>query len=225
LATLSQVVLSVMRGINGRCRFNRSEFKCDLKLSSEFKFGRLARKVEESPLKDALKLRPPPAKSKTPPYVTSQPQITHQKLPLSQYGEAVQGSDVQKRHSRFIVLATDGLWDELSSEEVVSLVGEHLNGTRGVVSKDKFSIATADSVQQIHGKAPRSHQQDTGSWHFVDENLATHLIRNAFGSGPDPDKLSRLLSIPAPYSRRFRDDTSITVVVWEADDTPLKAKL
>lgn len=41
-----------------------------------------------------------------------------------------------------------------------------------------------------------------------------HLIRNAFG-GADTGRLRRLLSIPAPQSRRFRDDVTVTVVWWE----------
>jgi len=53
-----------------------------------------------------------------------------------------------------------------------------------------------------------------GSWAFQDENLSAHLIRNAFGGG-DEMTLRRYLSIPAPYSRRYRDDITVTVVCWE----------
>lgn len=49
----------------------------------------------------------------TPPYLTCKPDITHHVL---------NGSD------RFLILATDGLWDMLSPQQVVRLVGEHMNG-------------------------------------------------------------------------------------------------
>lgn len=49
----------------------------------------------------------------TPPYLTCRPDITHHELT---------GND------RFLILATDGLWDMLSPMQVVRLVGEHMNG-------------------------------------------------------------------------------------------------
>ena len=48
----------------------------------------------------------------TPPYLTAEPEITHQQL-----------SDRDK----FAVIATDGLWDCLSGEEVVNIVGDMLD--------------------------------------------------------------------------------------------------
>ena len=48
----------------------------------------------------------------------------------------------------------------------------------------------------------------------MDENPGVHLIRNAFG-GADEGRLRRLLSIPAPYSRRYRDDVTVKVIWWK----------
>jgi pyruvate dehydrogenase phosphatase len=36
-----------------------------------------------------------------------------------------------------------------------------------------------------------------------DQNAATHLVRNALG-GKDQDQLSALLTLPSPFSRRYR---------------------
>ena len=60
----------------------------------------------------------------------------------------------------------------------------------------------------------RKHPQQEGAWAFEDDNLSAHLIRNALGGG-DVEHLRKLASIPAPYSRRFRDDITVTVVWWE----------
>jgi pyruvate dehydrogenase phosphatase len=117
------------------------------------------------------------------------------------------------------VLATDGLWDELSSAEVVALVGGHLNGRRGNIAKSELVETVLISAEGagIEGKDAESKLKQgstEGQWAFVDENLGTHLIRNAFG-GADKEKLGQLLSIPPPYSRRYRDDVTVTVVWWE----------
>lgn len=49
----------------------------------------------------------------TPPYLDVIPEITYHKL---------------RPQDRFLILGTDGLWDELGSEEAVRLIGEHLSG-------------------------------------------------------------------------------------------------
>ncbi|XP_070686270.1 pyruvate dehydrogenase [acetyl-transferring]-phosphatase 2, mitochondrial isoform X2 [Pempheris klunzingeri] len=60
----------------------------------------------------------------TPPYLDVAPEITYHKL---------------RPQDRFLILGTDGLWDELGSEEAVRLVGEHLSGIHLQVGSS-FSI-------------------------------------------------------------------------------------
>ncbi|KAJ7068516.1 phosphatase 2C-like domain-containing protein [Mycena amicta] len=168
------------------------------------------------------KVRPPPPTLKTPPYVTSRPVVQHRTLELPEQPASDQ------RALRFIVLATDGLWDELSSEDVVRLVGGHLNGLKGTVPKPQLAtlVPTSNGAATVEGKTARRQRESEG-WAFVDENPSAHLIRNAFG-GADTGALRRLLSIPAPLARRHRDDVSVTVVWWEAggnNSTPEIASL
>ncbi|KAF4601197.1 hypothetical protein EYR38_005847 [Pleurotus pulmonarius] len=141
-------------------------------------------------------MRPPPSSFKTPPYVTAQPVVKHHKLSLPPW-------------------ITHGLWDQLSNDDVVKLVGGHLAGVKGTVSKSELSsrVPTSTGSLGVEGKN-KKRKDGEGSWAFVDDNLSTHLIRNAFGGG-DEGKLRWLLSIPAPYSRRYRDDITVTVVWWE----------
>ena len=74
-------------------------------------------------------------------------------------------------------------------------------------------VPTSSGSLGIDGKSKRR-PTSSDSWAFADENVSAHLIRNAFGGG-DTLGLRKMLSIPAPYSRRYRDDITVTVVWWE----------
>ena len=158
-------------------------------------------------------LRPPPPTFKTPPYVTATPVMTHRKLDLNSSSRKDSKASI-----RFLILATDGLWDALSSEEVVSLVGGYLAGVKGVIPKSALATVapTSTSNPTVDGKSPEMPRREHKSWAFVDENVSTHLIRNALGGG-DVYQLRKLVSIPAPHSRNHRDDITVTVVWWEQE--------
>ena len=57
-------------------------------------------------------IRGPRSHYKTPPYVTASPEVTSWTL---------------EKDDAFIVMATDGLWDELSNEQAVQVVGNSIN--------------------------------------------------------------------------------------------------
>ncbi|KAI0268121.1 protein serine/threonine phosphatase 2C [Gloeopeniophorella convolvens] len=167
-------------------------------------------------------MRAPPATLKTPPYVTATPVVTHRKLSLPR-----PGADTPTASLRFLVLATDGLWDELSSEEVVSLVGGYLAGLKGTVPKADLDrlVPTTRGAPTVRGKTERTSSAPSDAWAFEDDNVSAHLIRNAFGGGNEA-ALRRILSIPAPHSRRWRDDVTVTVVWWEeAEKRQARARL
>ncbi|KAG9049523.1 hypothetical protein FS837_010003 [Tulasnella sp. UAMH 9824] len=189
-----------------------------------------------------LTIRRPPTDLKTPPYVTSRPEITHRKLPFN--SETSSSKSCSSSNLRFLVMATDGLWDRLSSAEVVALTGEYLNRVAPngspsssppplTISKSDLAQTTAETPTSL-GVLGKGTPQDTpsskeGAWAFVDKNVSTHLIRNALG-GADENELHKLLSIPAPLSRRYRDDLTVTVVWWEdrpeaTESVGVKAKL
>lgn len=49
-----------------------------------------------------------------------------------------------------------------------------------------------------------------------DQNAATHLLRHALGDdgygAVAPNRLAKMLSLPAELARRYRDDITITVI-------------
>jgi pyruvate dehydrogenase phosphatase len=147
---------------------------------------------------------------KTPPYVTAEPIITTTK--------------VEPEKGDFVVMATDGLWEMLTNEEVVGLVGQWLDAQGNPSAqgsqtqswlKSWWSAEKQLPVEQKAGdggkgqRAPiRQEQWGTKTSlneRFVveDKNAATHLVRNALG-GKDQDQLSALLTLPSPFSRRYR---------------------
>jgi pyruvate dehydrogenase phosphatase len=162
--------------------------------------------------------RTPHPMLKTPPYVTAEPIITKTKI--------------DPKQGDFVVLATDGLWEMLSNEEVVGLVGQWIEnqrsgttaGNRGWLqswfsSQPKQLPVEKGSETTGEGQRPPIRQQQydipEAAQRFVveDKNAATHLVRNAMG-GKDKDMVSALLTLPSPYSRRYRDDITVEVIFF-----------
>ncbi|KIX05076.1 uncharacterized protein Z518_05948 [Rhinocladiella mackenziei CBS 650.93] len=175
---------------------------------------------------------------KTPPYVTAEPVVT--------------STSIEPSKGDFLVMATDGLWEMLTNEEVVGLVGQWIDqqnkqattssnsSTAWLSSWFKSSSPPALPVEKggnmdktgridtgkdgNHEKPIRQQQWDVrsennGRFVVEDKNAATHLIRNALG-GKDRDMVCALLTLPSPYSRRYRDDLTVEVIFFgEGEDT------
>ncbi|KAK3050414.1 [Pyruvate dehydrogenase [acetyl-transferring]]-phosphatase 1, mitochondrial [Extremus antarcticus] len=180
-------------------------------------------KETQDKLKSSYFGRTPSKYLKTPPYVTAEPVITTTK--------------VDPASGDFVVMATDGLWEMLTNEEVVGLVGQWLEKqattTKATTTGNSSWLQSWFSTQKTNPlpiehhdegstagqRAPIRQQQwgvPTGQdERFVveDKNAATHLVRNALG-GKDSDMLSALLTLPAPYSRRYRDDLTVQVIFF-----------
>lgn len=156
---------------------------------------------------------------KTPPYVTAEPVITTTKIDPSQ--------------EDFLVIATDGLWEMLSNEEVVGLVGQWVeqqrSGTSGTSKQwlqswfgydnKQLPVEVARQVVSEGQRRPIRQQQydiSGAANRFVveDKNAATHLVRNAMG-GKDKDMVCALLTLPSPYSRRYRYVSSLLYPRWQ----------
>ncbi|KAJ5083729.1 hypothetical protein N7456_013156 [Penicillium angulare] len=160
--------------------------------------------------------RTPSPLLKTPPYVTAEPVVTTTKIDPSK--------------GDFVVMATDGLWEMLSNEEVVGLVGQWLEQQSGSSStawlqswfsfggNKQLPVEAAGEASTAGQRRPIRQQQydipPAGSRFVVeDKNAATHLVRNAMG-GKDKEMITALLTLPAPYSRRYRDDITVEVIFF-----------
>lgn len=177
--------------------------------------------------------RTPSKYLKTPPYVTAEPVVTTTK--------------VDPTKGDFVVMATDGLWEMLTNEEVVGLVGQWLDKEaahpkaassgnswlQSWFSTQKASVLPVEQPGETDASGQRApiRQQQWGvtatqdeRFTVEDKNCATHLVRNALG-GKDQDMLSALLTLPAPYSRRYRDDLTVEVIFFGEGGSTGKVEL
>ena len=146
----------------------------------------------------------------TPPYLTCEPEVTHYDL-----------AQVPQNCDSFIILATDGLWEQFESSRVVSeYLWKHRSLTKGQ-SDEASSLAHEDMIDLP--PAEKKPDQSQG----IDANRATSLIRSALTQPfsdhdqhlddaeqrrHDHQKLVSFLTLPASVVRNFRDDISLIVV-------------
>ncbi|CAI7648139.1 unnamed protein product [Penicillium bialowiezense] len=140
---------------------------------------------------------------RTPPYLTAEPVVTSTKIDPSQ--------------PSFLIMATDGLWDNLSSQQGVDLVGTWLESPGTQKSKPDPTYAPFDFGDFRKGV----------NWRFVeertttqDENAAVHLVRNCLG-GNHHELLAGRLAFDSPFSRNVRDDITVQVVFFNSGDRSL----
>ncbi|XP_052060113.1 pyruvate dehydrogenase [acetyl-transferring]-phosphatase 1, mitochondrial-like [Mytilus californianus] len=132
----------------------------------------------------------------TPPYLTAEPEIIHRKLTPK---------------DKFLVIASDGLYDMIPPEKVVKLVAGHMEGKQVLVDPN-FDIK-GRTIKEINQRLRqrKSHLSNVPT----DDNVATHLMRNALG--PEHGRLSTMLSLHDDIARSYRDDISIIVVFFDTD--------
>ncbi|AGO13421.1 AaceriACL083Cp [[Ashbya] aceris (nom. inval.)] len=144
----------------------------------------------------------------TPPYVTARPAITTAQIDSS---------------ARFMVIGSDGLFELLTNEEIAGLVVKWMEKhpvKKGFetlkATRDKIP-AVLDTTVHAENQRPAFRYKDakaSSGYLMEDNNVATHLIRNALSGGGDKRYVSTLISIPSPKSRSYRDDLTVTVVFF-----------
>ncbi|XP_036958189.1 pyruvate dehydrogenase [acetyl-transferring]-phosphatase 1, mitochondrial-like isoform X1 [Acanthopagrus latus] len=147
-----------------------------------------------SAVSEAVRVLPP--YYLTPPYLSAQPEVTRHRI---------------RPADKFLVLATDGLWELMHRQTVVQLVGQQVTGLQQQRPFIPAAGVTLSSLQRLllerRGRALSV---------LEDQNAATHLLRHALGDdgygAVAPNRLARMLSLPVELARRYRDDITITVI-------------
>jgi len=116
-----------------------------------------------------------------------------------------------KKNDRFIIIGSDGLWELITNERAVEIVGDHLIGmaTRNVFSRDSYGRLKLGEVNTILRDRKRGLAYRTS-----DVNGATHIIRHALGF--DHRKVSEMLTLPPAMSRFYRDDITVVIVYLDS---------
>ncbi|ESZ97471.1 pyruvate dehydrogenase [Sclerotinia borealis F-4128] len=150
----------------------------------------------------------PKYKYETPPYITAEPVVTTTKI--------------EPEKVYFLILATDGLWESVSSQESVDLVATWLQTTsQGSERKTKIAEPT-------YGPFDFTEWWNGTTWAFMkertivqDSNAAVHLVRNSLG-GNHHEMIAGRLAIDSPFSRRLRDDITVQVVFFNGVTDAIK---
>ncbi|KAL5326889.1 hypothetical protein ACEPPN_004578 [Leptodophora sp. 'Broadleaf-Isolate-01'] len=132
----------------------------------------------------------------TPPYLTAEPAVT--------------SMNIDPGKPSFLIMATDGLWDNMSSQQAVDLVAKWLD--------------TPATIRKVGNAEPKYEPYDFSDFEwkekFVegrttvqDDNAAVHLVRNSLG-GNHHEMLAGRLTYGTPFSRNIRDDITVQVVFF-----------
>ncbi|CAH4038800.1 pyruvate dehydrogenase [acetyl-transferring]-phosphatase 1, mitochondrial [Pieris brassicae] len=142
-----------------------------------------------------------PANYHTPPYLTAKPDVFYHRLTPK---------------DKFLIIASDGIWDMMTPLQSVKLVGEHMKGKVffNPLKLPKKNIQLGDINELL------LHRKESLKSKPKDRNAATHLIRHAIGGteyGVDHSRLAHLLSLSPDVSRMFRDDMTVTVIYFDSE--------
>ncbi|KAG5274447.1 hypothetical protein AALO_G00136410 [Alosa alosa] len=136
-----------------------------------------------------------PSNYHTPPYLSAEPEVTHHKL---------------RPQDKFLILATDGLWELMHRQTVVQVIGEHLSSLQWQKPLSAVSFTLGQMQRLLLERKSRALSA------LEDENSSTHLIRHALGNdgfgSVELRRLAKMLSLPQDLARMYRDDITIIVI-------------
>ena len=137
---------------------------------------------------------------KTPPYVTAEPVVTTTEVVVS------------GKQPSFMIMASDGLWDHVSSGQAVRLVELWMDAKdRGIIGSQ---VSKKEKMEtELAWRWDHKRKVEEEDFVVLDENCATHLARNALGGG-DEEVLCGVVGAQPPVSRYVRDDITVQVVFF-----------
>lgn len=169
----------------------------------------------------------------TPPYLTAEPVITT--------------TAIEPERGDFLILASDGLWDELSSAQAVDLVGRWLQTndvTKEAAPPAPTALATAPTIQPLPTTTSTEQKsttnspptkrinpagssrayttlsprlQNDSSTFIVKDNNAAVHLARNALGGSDEDRLCGLMTAQPPHARNMRDDITVQVIFFGND--------
>ncbi|KAI1463323.1 protein serine/threonine phosphatase 2C [Daldinia caldariorum] len=134
------------------------------------------------------------------PYLTAEPLVSTSKIPES-------------GGPSFLILATDGLWDAMTSEQAVDLVGRWVEWQAQAQGQGKPVRPKSSNFGEVILGRKQQCKFEEEKLTLEDHNAAVHLIRNGLGGG-DERMVQGALTFRYPNSRDIRDDITVQVVFF-----------
>ncbi|KAF7562641.1 hypothetical protein G7046_g1477 [Stylonectria norvegica] len=131
----------------------------------------------------------PRPNTKSPPYMTARPEVTTRKI---------QTED-------FVIIASDGLWDNLTSEDAVTCVSRWLTAKKANKPEVVTEMPADNSTWRVPPECFAIEDLD---------NAAVCLAKNALG-GARRRMLQGVLTGYSPMSRNLRDDITVQVIFFK----------
>ena len=105
------------------------------------------------------------------------------------------------------------VWNHITSQEAVGLVSTHLaHPEHAPLLREKVQDALIPQRKDSAAKYPGGRakgEQLKGDWVYKDQNVATHLIRNAFDAcKAHPNAGKQVITAKSPLARWIRDDVT-----------------
>ena len=182
----------VQKGRIATLAVTRAFGDCALKWSQEF----------QSKLRAGYFGRIVPERFSSMPYLTAEPVITTTKI--------------RPGDGDFVVMASDGLWDNMTSERAVELVGRWLQARENEgkpASRSDIREKMDEKVSKPGAGIDWDWELTTKDYVTQDKNAATHLIRNSLG-GANSARVAGLLTPVAPMASEVRDDITVQVIFF-----------
>lgn len=144
-------------------------------------------------------LRRQPKNLLTPPYVTAEPDVHNFKIDL--------------KKDKYMIIASDGLFELLNNDDIARLVAQWEDAQIKTSNDVKINVVN-EPIKQDSFKYDQRYKQGLPCIR-KDDNLATHLIRNALSFGGQEEFVDLMCSLKEPGSRKYRDDLTVQVIFFD----------
>ncbi|KAK3321133.1 pyruvate dehydrogenase [Cercophora scortea] len=160
---------------------------------------------------EPLGWRQEPPWVRTPPYVTAEPVVTSTYIP--------------PETPAFLIMACDGVWDWINSQQAVNLVGLWVDAKIAASVAADFTLDESISNLKPSKNPPPPptyppYIRHKVGWAFTeerttvrDDNAAVHLLRNVLG-GNHEEMINGRVTFSSPHSRDVRDDLTAQVAFF-----------
>lgn len=169
--------------------------------------------------------------SKTPPEILTQASIFGG-LPLNDSPDRADIGDTQLQHGDVVVFATDGVWDNLSSQDILAIVSQQMRERGAWVRTGDRGISMSDTIPTLVQPCAKGQGQEKWS---LQSAIASNIVAEAKTAsmdrkrdGPFAKAVQREFPMDRWHGGKVDDITALVLIAVQrngSEQAPLKAKL